>query len=52
MGSVGAVGRAVTSDTRDPWFESSQRQILFTINCVLNRVENTKIKKKDREWPN
>ena len=29
----GSVGRAVTSDTGDPWFESSHQQILFTINC-------------------
>ena len=28
----GSVGRAVASDTRDPRFESSHQQILFTIN--------------------
>ena len=28
----GTVGRAVASDTRDPRFESSHWQILFTIN--------------------
>ena len=38
----GSVGRVVASETRDPWFESSQRQILFTINCI----EKTIIKKK------
>ena len=25
-GGVGLVGRAVASDTRDPWFESKRRQ--------------------------
>ena len=32
-----AVGRAVTSDTRGPGFESSHRQLLltiFTVNCL------------------
>ena len=45
----GLVGRAVASDTRGPWFESSQWQnvcwtivYLFTIKCI----ENTKINKK------
>ena len=33
----GTVGRAVASKTRDPWFESSHRQILFT-STVLNTV--------------
>ena len=41
----GAVGRAVASDARGPWFESSNRQTfildiyLFTVNCI----EMTKI---------
>ena len=34
----GAVGRAVTYDTRGPGFESSHRQLLFehlfTVNCL------------------
>ena len=30
----GAVGRAVTSDTREPGFESSRWQLLFTVNCL------------------
>ena len=38
----GAVGRAVTHDTRDPRFESSHRQF-FTINCI----EKTKTKIKE-----
>ena len=37
----GSVGRAVVSDTRGSWFESSHRQKiiehLFTVNCVLKR---------------
>ena len=40
----GSVGRAVASDTRDPRFESSQRQkfifiehVFTTVNCVLKR---------------
>ena len=47
MGSgCGSVGRAVTSDTRDPQLESSHRKAfikhLFSVNCVVK----TKIKKK------
>ena len=43
MGSgCGSVGRAVTSNTRDPRFESRLRQTLFTFNCI----EKTTIKKK------
>ena len=42
----GSVGRAVASDTRGPWFESSHWRnlyfTLFTVNCI----EKTKIKKK------
>ena len=38
----GSVGRAVASDNRDPRFESSLQEILFTINCI----GKTKIKKK------
>ena len=39
----GLVDRAVASNTRGPWFESSHRQKfiyiehLFTVNCVLKR---------------
>ena len=39
----GSVGKAVASDTRGPWFESSRRQkficdeYLFPVNCVLKR---------------
>ena len=51
MGSgCGSVGRAVTSNTRGPRFESSHRQkfinieqLLYTVNCVMKRQ---KIKKK------
>ena len=39
---VHTVGRAVASNTRDPWFKSNHRQMLSTINCI----EKTKIKKK------
>ena len=35
-----SVGRAVASDNRDPWFESSHRQILCTINCIWKTVLN------------
>ena len=34
----GTVGRAVTSDTRDTWFEFSHWQILVTINCAIKTV--------------
>ena len=42
----GSVGRVVASDNIDPRFESSHWQILFTINCIINCVENTKLEKK------
>ena len=41
----GSVGRAVDSDTRGLWFESSHQQNfiyiehLFTVNCVLKRLK-------------
>ena len=44
----GSVGRAVSSDTRVPRFESSHQQTfihVFTINCI----EKTKMKKKRPE---
>ena len=41
----GTVGKAVTSDTRHPLFNSSHRQILITFNCI----EEKKIKKKEAE---
>ena len=42
-----SVGRAIASNSRDPWFESSHRKILFSMNCF----EKPKIKKKRPEWP-
>ena len=39
----GSVGRAVAYKTRNPWFESVRRQILFHFNCI----EKTKIMKKE-----
>ena len=39
----GSTGRAVDSRTRDPRFETSDWQILFTINCI----ENTNVKQKE-----
>ena len=41
-----SVGRAFASNARDPWFESSHRQILFFISCIKKCIEKTKIKKK------
>ena len=50
MGSgCGTVGRVVTSDTRDQWFESSQRQILFAIDCY-KKLYLLKRRKRGREW--
>ena len=43
----GSVGRAVSFDTRDLQFESSDRQILFTINSIKNCNETTNIKEKE-----
>ena len=37
--SCGAVSIAVASDSRDPQFESSHGQVLFTINCEKNCIE-------------
>ena len=43
----GSVGRAVTSNTRDPRFESSQWQNFITdTSTVENTEEKTKINKK------
>ena len=42
----GSVGRAVASDTRDPWFEPQHKQNLSTnlsTNCI---IEKTKLMKK------
>ena len=48
MGSgCGAVGRVVASNTRDPRFESSQRQY-YLLSTVLKR---RKKKKRGQEWP-
>ena len=55
MGSgCGSVGRAVTSHTRGPRFESRHRQIFIehlfsTVNCTYC-IEKTEIK-WGREWP-
>ena len=47
----GAVGRAVASDTRDPWFESRHRQEFYE-HCQLNCIVKKKIKRKGgRERP-
>ena len=41
----GSVGGMVSSDTRDPLFKSRHQPILFSINCIKNYVEKTRIKK-------
>ena len=38
----GAVGRAVASDTRDPWFESSHGQNLYVVSTALKRQKERK----------
>ena len=48
-GGGGSVGRAVTSDTRDPRFES-QHWLTFVYQLYIE-IEKTKIKKKRPEWP-
>ena len=45
MKGCGAIGKVVAPDSIDGQFESSHRQILFTINCI----EKTETKKKRRE---
>ena len=42
----GSVDRAVSSDTRDPWFESCHWQNLYWTLFPFNCIEKTKIKKK------
>ena len=42
----GAVGRAVTFDTRLPRFESTHQLIIYLLICQLHDLEKTKIKKK------
>ena len=42
----GAVGRAVASDTRDPWFEFSHRQHYLLSAGLKSPIERTKVKKK------
>ena len=45
-----SVGRAVTSKTRGPWFESSHRKFLLNIYLgTTNCIEKTE-KKRSREW--
>ena len=46
----GPVGRAVASNTRGPWFETSQWQILHVL--YVSCIEKTEIIKKIRDWPN
>ena len=41
----GSVGRAIASDTRDPWFEFCHRQN-FIYQLYNQNTEKTKIKKK------
>ena len=43
----GSVGRAVASDTRGPWFESSHWQYLYWTLFTVNCTEKTTIKKKE-----
>ena len=41
---------AVSSNTRDPRFKSSHGQFYrYTISCIKNCIERTKIKKKEAE---
>ena len=42
----GSVGRVVTPNTRDPWFESSHWQNLSCTKFTINCIEKTKIKEK------
>ena len=42
----GSVGRVVTSDTRDPRFESSHWRTFSEQLFTVNSVEKSKIKKK------
>ena len=41
-----SVGSIVASDSRDPWFDSSHRQNLFSM-FTFNCIEETNIKKNE-----
>ena len=45
----GSVGRAVASDTRDPWFKSQHRENF--IYQLYIEIEKTKIKKIKKKRP-
>ena len=46
-----SVGRAVASDTRGPWFESSHRQkFIYTLNICLLSTVHWKNENKEK-WP-
>ena len=49
---VQSVGRAVTSDTRDPQFKSSHQEIWFTLQSTVIKtvLKRQKLRKRDREW--
>ena len=50
--SCGAVGSAVTSDTRGPCFESSHRRLLLNNYLLLTDSRKDENKpKRGREWP-
>ena len=38
----GVVGGAVASDTRDPWFESTHRQVYLLSTVLKNCIEKAK----------
>ena len=47
----GAVGRAVTSDTGDPLFESSHGQFYLLSTVLLKLYRIDKNKERGWEWP-
>ena len=44
----GAIGRAVTSDIRDPWFESQHRRSLFYLIVHICQLQFRKTKQSLR----
>ena len=46
----GPAGTVVTSDTRDPQFESSHWQILFSINCIETVMKRQNEEQRGRKF--
>ena len=48
----GAVVRAVTSNTRDPWFESQHQQCSRILNVLISQLQLRKDESEEKEARN